>query len=223
MADRFETLVQFPDIDKLIRLGREALVTYSKERLAPIPVWKLVKPGHPTSPFPIEPELPPTVEFVDAVTATDEELELTSKQKRREYPEPSEEIRKLIANPSRPNIFSEAEHDQREYVPFLAFGLVDDEQTISLTRFGTVHVHDGTLWICRWLLEEIGLLPESGDLFQFRGQLREVLDYKEARRIGGTDYWTWLEIPYNDWHGDSSNLELPALPDNPVPAVPVES
>ncbi|KKN55287.1 hypothetical protein LCGC14_0583780 [marine sediment metagenome] len=221
MADRFETLVQFPDIDKLIRLGREALVQYSRERLAPVPVWKLLKPGQPVSTFPLETELPPTVDFVDVTTATDEELELSSRQKRRAYPEPPEELRNLILNKTQVNIFGEAEHDQREYLAFLAFGLVDEKQDISLTRFGTVHKHDGTLWICRWLLEEIGYLPESGDLFLFRRQLREVLDYKESRRIGGTDYWTWLEVPYNDWHGDSSNLELPDLPANVFPE-PVE-
>ncbi len=222
MADRIETLSQFPDFDKFIRLGREAIVEYSKQRLTPIPVWKILKPGVPVSTFPLEPELPPTTDVVDVTTATDAELELSSKQKRRAYPEPPEELRRLTLDRTRVNIFQEAEHDQRKYLPFLVFGLVEDVQDISLTRFGTVHKHDGKLWISRWLLEEIGLLPESGDLFLFRHQLREVLDYKEEKRLGATDYWTWLEVPYNDWHGDSSNLELPDLPENPVPAVPVE-
>jgi len=212
--ENFHQFPVFPSFEKKIRLNREQATEFSEQKLSPIPYWKLLKTTQPVAPVPIDPERPPTVPVeTDAIDVDPVNLMLAGNLERLGYPKPPKEAHEPVRNFSRPDVFSEALHDQRKYRPYLVFGYVDDQVKADLTKFGKDRNHDGMIKLARYVLEERALEVTSGDLFLWRRQLMEVVERKEIDQMGVSSFWQNLEIAYVSFRGDSSTLEIPDLTD----------
>lgn len=222
------TRPQFPRINKFVRLYRQAHRHYmqvkGRAKFPPIPYWKLIHSGTPSAPVPIDVQRAPTeivAEAFDYPVGTD--VPLTNEQKLVDYPQPPDEAREVPTEETVVSAFREAEWDKMRFKAFVCPAYVKFEHTAQLTKFGKVVKTEGTIHVSRFILEQIALEPASGDLFQWDGKLRIVVDaIKRYGYVGNTDYWTWIECPYVDFDGDSSNLNLPSLPDAEVPEIPDE-
>lgn len=219
-----QTRPQFPRLNKFIRFYRNAHRNYifaqGRGKFPTLPYWKLLKPDHPTSPVPIDPIRAPTVPVPDVSDFPTNQVELSDDLTLVGYPQPPSELHQPTPEVTVVDEFGEAEYDKRKYKVFACPAFVKMDHTAVLTKHGRVQKTEGRIHVSRFILEEIGLQPSSGDLFQWDGKLRHVVDaYKEYGYIGSSDYWTWLEIPYEDFYGDSSNLELPSLDEADIPTL----
>lgn len=222
-----QTRPQFPRINKAVRLYRKAIIHYMEKagqaKFPPIPYWRLLVPTKPTAPVPVDPHRAPTVPVTEAADYPPNHVPLTDDLTLVGYPQPPERLHEPVQETTLVDAFGEAEWDKRKFRPFVCPAHVKIEHKAVLTKFGRVQTTTGTFHVSRFILEEIGLEPGPGDLFQWGGKLRQVIDaFKQYGYVASTDYWTWLEIPYDDFQGDSSNLELPVLEDVPVPELPDE-
>lgn len=223
-----DTRPQFPSINKYIRLVRKSHKHYmqvkGQAKFPPLPYWKLLHQGTPTAPVPIEPMRAPTKLVVEAFDyAVGEDVPLTEDLKLVDYPQPPDDTRVVPNETTIVSAFNEAEWSAMRFKAFILPAFVKYVHSAQLTKFGKVIKTDGELHVSRFILEHIALEPQSGDLFQWGGKLRMVTEAIEMYSyIGTSDYWTWLKIHYIDFTGDSSNLNLPGLPNVVVPEIPDE-
>jgi hypothetical protein len=222
-----QTRPQFPSLNKHIRFVREAHEHYMRvrgeARFPPLPYWKLLTEDLPVAPVPIEPQRAPTAPLTEASDFPPGEVPLSDDLNLLAYPQPPAELHEVVNERTIVDPFGEAEWDRREFKAFVCPAFVKAEHSATLTKFGRVQKTEGEIHVSRFVLERIGLEPRSGDLFQWDGQLRVVVDaFDKYGRIGTSDYWTWLKVPYVDFHGDSSDLTLPGLPAVEVPDLPDE-
>jgi hypothetical protein len=192
-------------------------------KFPPLPYWKILTEFNPVAPVPIDLTRAPTVPVTEASDFPPNRVPFSDNLNLVAYPQPPEELHEPVPERTVVDPFGEAEWDRRKFKAFVCPAFVKAEQSAVLTKHGRVQKTEGTIEVSRFILEQIGLEPRSGDLFQWDGQLRVVVEASDKYgRIGTSDYWTWLRIPYVDFHGDSSNLELPSLPEADVPELPDE-
>lgn len=218
----FLTRPQFPSINKFIRLTRKAhhsyMVTRGQAKFPPLPYWKLLHSDAPVVPVPIEPLRAPTKLSVEAFDYAYNEVPMTDDMKLRDYPQPPLSAHTEPSETTVVSAFKEAEWDAMRFKAFVVPAYVKVQYSAALTKFGKVIKADGELHISRFILEEIGLEPNSGDIFQWDGKLRVITEASVLYSyIGTSDFWTWIKCPYVDFTGDSSNLDLPSLPSIEVP------
>lgn len=221
------TRPQFPSFNKMLRLARNAHRHYmqvsGQAKFPPLPYWKLLKPETPVAPVPIDVHRAPTATPVEAFNYPKGQVPLSDPLTLINYPQPPDELHETPTETTVVDVFGEAEWDRMRFKSFVCPAFVKVQHTAQLTKFGKVVKTEGDVHISRFILELIGLEPGSGDLFQWDGKLRIIAEAIERYGyVGTTDYWTWLKCPYLDFHGDSSNLNLPALPSIEVPALPDE-
>lgn len=222
-----QTRPQFPSFNKHIRLTRQAHEHYiqlkGEAKFPTLPYWKLLDEDQPVAPVPIDPHRAPTVLVTEASDFPPNEVPLDDSLTLVGYPQPPEELHKPETRKTLVDVFGEAEWDRREFKPFACPAFVKVTHSAVLTKFGRVQKTTGEIHVSRFVLESIGLEPGPKDLFQWSGKLRVVIDaFDLYGYIGTSDYWTWMKIPYEDFHGDSSNLTLPVLPDVEIPPLPDE-
>jgi hypothetical protein len=208
---------QFPSLNKYIRLARKAhrhFITLNFSRFPTLPYWKLLTPTGPAAPVPINLSRAPTVPVTEASDFMEGGVPLLDDLNLVDYPQPPSELSEPVTERTIVDKFGEAEWDKRRYNPFLLPAMIKVEHSAILTKFGRVQKTTGSLHVSRFVLEELGLEPRSGDLFQWEGQLKNVMEADERYGyLGSSGYWTWIKMPFDDFHGDSSNLMLPVLPD----------
>lgn len=224
MSEPLQTRPQFPRLNKFIRFYRNAHQNYIKARgrgkFPTLPYWKLLKPDNPVAPVPVDPIRAPTVPVPEVSDFPPGQVELSDDLTLVGYPQPPAELHQPVQEATIVDEFGEAEWDKRRFKVFGCPAYVKVEHKAELTKFGRVVKTEGQIHVSRFILEELGLQPSAGDLFQWDGKLRHVVDaFEEYAYIGTSDYWTWLRIPYLDFHGDSSNLELPPLPEADIPTL----
>lgn len=220
-----QTRPQFPALNKYSRFLRAAHESYMLRagvaRFPPIPWWKLLTPYRPDAPVPIDPQRSPAAPVVEASDYPVGKVPVSDPLTLVGYPQPPKDLH--VPSPSRTVVdkFGEAEWDKKKFRAFVCPAFVKVEHKAVLTKFGRAQMSQGVVHISRFILEKIGLEPGAGDLFQWGGKLRQVIDAFELYGyIGTSDYWTWIKVPYEDFHGDSSNLELPKLEDIEIPKLP---
>lgn len=222
-----QTRPQFPSLNKHIRLSRQVHEHYMQKagqaKFPPLPYWKLLAEDDAIAPVPVEPHRAPTVPINEASDHPPNEVPFTDKLTLVGYPQPPEELHKPETRRTIVDAFGEAEWDKREFKAFVCPAYVKVTHSAVLTKFGRVQKTEGEIHVSRFVLESIALEPGPKDLFQWDGKLRVIVDaFEKYAYIGTSDYWTWIKIPYTDFHGDSSNLLLPVLPNVDVPKLPDE-
>lgn len=218
------TRPQFPRINKHVRLIRRAHEHYMRvrgqSRFPALPYWKMLKPGKAVFPVPVEPNRAPTKPVIEAYAYPPGQVPLGDQARLTDYPQPPDELSVEPSEMTVVDAFGEAEWDKKKFKAFLCPAFVKYQHSATLTKFGKVVKTEGEIHISRFVLESIGLEPDSGDLFQWEGKLRVVVDaINRYGYIGTSDYWTWIKCPYVDFWGDSSDLTLPDIPDIEPPSL----
>ena len=211
----------FPLLNKYINVVRKVHYDYvysrDRARFPYLPYWKLLVPGKPVSPVPVDPLRDPVSTIVEASDFAVNSVNLSSDLLMVGYPQPLPGANEVEEHTTEVTVFGEAEWDKMRFKAFSIPGYITVEHSAELTKFGMAIKTDGKLKFSRFILELTGLEPGAGDIFQWDNKLRIITEaYREYGYIGTSDYWTWLDLSYVDFTGDSSNLTLPDLEEQDV-------